>query len=443
MMHVAIIGAGWSGLAAAADLAQRGIRVTVFEASRSLGGRARRVVLDGNAVDNGQHILIGAYRDTLAMMRKVGADPDQMLSRLPLALQYADGFRLRAPGLPAPLHLAMALITARGLSWSDRFHAMRLMTALQAARFRVEPDIAVTELLARHRQSPTLCSHVWDPLCVSALNTPAHSASARCFAAVLRDSLAGPSSHSDMLIPKVDLSALFPEPAAKFIARYGGELRLGTPVRRITPIAASTDRAVSDAGFQLDDDRQHYSHVIAAVAPQHAAALLTGDARLAPQRTIIDALAYQPIVTCYLQYPSSVRLPSPMLGFTGNLMQWLFDRGQLGGSKGLLAAVISAEGAHLELNQAELAQRVHAEIAGGLPGSGSLPAPTWSRVVTEKRATFACTADLQRPATKTPVPGLLLAGDYIASEYPGTLETAVRQGLAAAALINAEAEAIR
>ena len=435
MMHVAIVGAGWSGLAAATDLAQRGIRVTVFEASRSLGGRARRVVLDGNAVDNGQHILIGAYRDTLTMMRKVGADPDQMLSRLPLALQYADGFRLRAPGLPAPLHLAMALITARRLTWSDRFHAMRLMAALQVAQFRVEPDIAVTELLARHKQSPALCSHVWNPLCVSALNTPAHSASASCFAAVLRDSLAGPRHHSDMLIPKVDLSALFPEPAARFITRCGGDVRLGRPVRRITPIAASTDRAESGTGLRLDDDQQPYSHVIIAVAPQHAAALLAGDARLAPQRAIIDALKYQPIVTCYLQYPASVRLPLPMLGFTGKLVQWLFDRGQLGGDKGLLAAVISAEGAHLELNRDDLAQRVHVEIGGGMPGSGNLPEPTWSRVVTEKRATFACTAGLQRPAAKTPVPGLLLAGDYIAGEYPGTLETAVRQGLAAAALV--------
>lgn len=434
-MHVAIVGAGWSGLSAATDLVQRGIRVTVFEASRSLGGRARRITLDGNAVDNGQHILIGAYRDSLAMMRKVGANPDQLLTRLPLALQYADGFSLRAPNLPAPLHLVIALATTHGLSWSDRLLAARLMVALQLARFCVEPDITVADLLARHKQSPALCSHVWEPLCVSALNTPAHSASASCFAAVLRDSLAGPRQSSEMLIPRVDLSALFPEPAARFIARYGGELKLGTPVRNITIVAADAEVAAPGSAFQLNDGTERYTHVIVAVAPQHAAALLAGDARLAPQRAIIDALDYQPIVTCYLQYPASISLPTPMLGFTGNTVQWLFDRGQLGGNKGLLAAVISAKGEHMELDQANLAQRVHLEIATWMKVSGSLPAPQWSRVVTEKRATFSCIANLQRPAAKTPVPGLILAGDYISSPYPGTLETAVRQGLLAAKLV--------
>ena len=426
--HVAIIGAGWSGLAAAVTLAARGIGVTVYEASRSLGGRARRINLGGNELDNGQHILIGAYRDTLGLMRKIGVDPESALSRLPLELRYADGFCLRAPRLPSPLHLILALATSKGLDWAERIAAARLMAALQAARYHFDTDISVAELLARHRQSVRLCNHVWHPLCVSALNTPAHQASANAFAAVLRDSLAGPRAHSDMLIPRVDLSALLPEPAATFIEQHEGRIRLGTPVRRIRQSTEHSGR------FRLDDSTDVYSHVIVATAPQHAGALLAGDARLAPVRAIVDALAYQPIVTCYLQYPDDVRLPSPMLGFTSGMLQWLFDRGRLGGAKGLLAAVISAEGAHQELDQQALARQVHEEIAAGA-FSGTLPVPLWSRAVTEKRATFSCTPGLQRPAASTPVPGLLLTGDYIAGDYPGTLETAVRQGLAAAALI--------
>lgn len=191
--------------------------------------------------------------------------------------------------------------------------------------------------------------------------------------------------------------------------------------------------------FRLDASAEAYTSVIIATAPQHAAALLQ-DERLAAARRIIEALNYQPIVTCYLQYPGELSLPCPMLGFASGMVQWLFDRGQLGGPRGLLAAVISAEGVHRELDQAELTQRVHEDIAAGLkplPGT-SLSPPLWSRVITEKRATFSCDAGVQRPPCKTPVNGLLLAGDYVASDYPGTLEAAVRSGLAAAAAIEVD-----
>ena len=168
--------------------------------------------------------------------------------------------------------------------------------------------------------------------------------------------------------------------------------------------------------------------VILATAPQHAAALLQ---EVVPAALVdcIGALRYQPIVTCYLQYPAGQQLPAPMLGLNGTV-QWLFDRGQLGGESGLLAAVISTEGRHRELPNAELAQQVHAEIAAVL--GPALPQPAWSRVITEKRATWSCEAGVRRPEMRTGVSGLMLAGDYVQCDYPGTLETAVRQGQAAA-----------
>lgn len=423
--HVAVIGAGWAGLAAAVTLTRRGTRVTLFEASRNLGGRARRVTLDGKALDNGQHILIGAYRDTLDMMRTVGVDPDKALTRLPLELRYADGFHLRAPEMRAPLHLALALATTKGLTWAERWQAVRFMGSLRAAHFRFEPELTVATLLQRQRQGNTLCKYLWEPLCISALNTPPERASASAFAAVLRDSLAGSREDSDLLIPRTDLGALLPEPAARFIEQQGSTIRLGSAVRSIRPPCDSAGH------FELDEDATEYTHVIIATGPQHAAALLA-DARLATQRAQVEALAWQPIVTCYLHYPESVRLPCPMLGFAGGIVQWLFDRGQLGGPTGLLAAVISAEGVHREFDQEELIHRVHREIAATQFSGMPAPAPAWSRVITEKRATFSCDAGIQRPAMETPVPGLLLAGDYVDSDYPGTLETAVRQGLAAA-----------
>jgi len=149
---------------------------------------------------------------------------------------------------------------------------------------------------------------------------------------------------------------------------------------------------------------------------------------LADALSRINAFSYEPIVTCYLQYPESVSLPSPMLGFTGGILQWVFDRARIGGPKGLLAAVISASGAHGELSKESLVSRIDSELRSAI---GSLPSPLRSRVIAEKRATFSCRPGIGRPMATTALPGLVVAGDYVAGDYPGTLEAAVRSGVAA------------
>jgi squalene-associated FAD-dependent desaturase len=423
--RVAVVGAGWAGLAAAATLAERGLPVTVFEASRSLGGRARRVTLDGVDLDNGQHILIGAYGETLRLMRLVGADPERLLVRLPLELRYASGFRLRAPPLPAPLHLLAGLVLASGLTAAERFAAARFVAGLRRRRFALDADESVARLLARHGQTGALRDRLWVPLCVSALNTPPERASARVFANVLRDTLGGGRAASDLLLPKSDLGALFPAPAAAFVAARRGEIRLGAAVRGI---------ARDGAGLRLDADPGPFSHVVLASPPQLAPALLGGLPELGKLAATIAAIEHEPIYTCYLQYPDGVSLPFPMLGFGGGLAQWAFDRGTLSGHRGLLAVVLSAGGEHEALTHAELAAAIHAELAAGLPG---LPPARWYRVIAERRATFSCRPGLVRPGNATAVPGLVLAGDYTTSDYPATLEAAIRSGVAAADLVSA------
>ncbi len=435
MTRVAIIGAGYAGMAAAVTLSAAGHAVSVFESSRVLGGRARKVEFADSHIDNGQHILIGAYRDTLQLMEQVGMDPAQALLRLPLTLHYPN-FRLHAPMLPAPLHLALALLTAHGLSWSEKWAAIRFMQWLKQQRFSLPTDTTVTALLDAHAQPQQLRRYLWEPLCISALNTPADQASAQVFANVLRDSLAAARESSDLLIPRVNLSALFPEAAASFVETHGGALHMRTAIRQIQH---------DDQGFVLEGDRegdtddntaaeQRYSHVIAAVGPHHLPRLLTALPALAPVCVQVEALHWEPIVTCYLRYPAGTSLPRPMLGLCDGYVHWAFDRGQLDGNDGLFAAVISARGTHSDLTREALASAVHLELKTLLP---TLPEPLDSQVITEKRATFACTPNLIRPTTKTPLPGLLLAGDYVASDYPATIESAVRSGIAAAqAVIN-------
>ncbi len=423
LTRVAVVGAGWAGMAAAVCLADREIPVTVFEASRNLGGRARRVSIDGAELDNGQHILIGAYRETLALMRKVGADPGKLLMRLPLELRFAGGFHLRAPRLPYPLNLLLALLGARGLSLAQGVAAIRFMSRMQKDGFRVKPDCSVAVLLETNGQLGALRRYLWEPLCIAALNTPPADASAQVYAHVLRDGLTGARENSDLLLPRTDLGRLFPEPAAAFIGAHGGSIDMGVTVHRISR---------DGTAFFLDDRPQRFSHVIIACAPQHASTLLDGFPELEQCRRTIDALQYEPIFTCYLRYPNPVRLSSPMLGLAGPICQWVFDRGQLSGQLGLLAVVISATGTHEELSQQELAGRIHAELKAALPG---LPEPLWTKIIGEKRATFSCRPALMRPAGETDVQGLFLAGDYTANGYPGTLEAAVRSGLVAARLI--------
>jgi len=420
---VAVIGAGWSGLACAVTLADKGVPVAVFEASRHPGGRARRVSVEGIDLDNGQHVLIGAYQETLALMRMVGADPGASLLRMPLELRYAGGFRLRLPRMPAPFNLLAAALTAKGMSLPERLRMSAFFLRLRAARFLVDPDRSVDELLRASGQTGSLRRFVWEPLCVSALNTPAARASARVFVTVLRDALTGDSGASDLLIPRTDLGRLFPEHALRYVSGRGARIEFAAPVRRIVR---------AGGGFSLHPDAEGYSHVIVATGAQHACSLLAGFPELAATCRVIDSLDFEPIYTCYLQYPGDSRLPCPMLGFSGGIVQWAFDRGRLGGPPGLIAAVVSASGAHQDLSQEDFGARVHAELGTFIAG---LPPPKWVRVIAEKRASFSCRPGISRPPNRTPVRGIVLAGDYTASDYPATLESAVRSGRAAAHIV--------
>ncbi|HEX6265701.1 MAG TPA: hydroxysqualene dehydroxylase HpnE [Burkholderiales bacterium] len=405
--RVAVVGAGYAGMAAAVALAGRGIPVTVFEAGTVPGGRARRIVSQGHELDNGQHILIGAYAALFGLMREVGVPSDALL-RLPLEVSYAKRFAFRSLWLPGSAGLLGGLLLARGIPLRERLAAVRFMRTLKKHGFRISSDLTVLELLQQHRQDGRIAHYLWGPLCVSALNTPVAQASARVFLAVLRDTLAGAPEASDLLLPRVDLSRLFPEPAAEYVRRKGGEVRLRSPVSSLEELR----------GFQAK---------IIAVGPHQLERLLPDVA--------LD-YAYQPIYTCYLQYGARVRLPFPMLGMAEGLVQWVFDRGTLLGEKGRLACVISAQGDHQQMTQEELAATCHRELAQVLRG---LPAPQWARVIAEKRATIACVPDVHRPGMETSMPNVYLAGDYTDPEYPPTLEAAVRSGLRAAERVLARA----
>ena len=421
---VAVIGGGYAGMAAAVELAGHGVPVSVFEAAPALGGRARRVTVNDTALDNGLHILIGAYSETLRLIDKVAPKRDSFLRR-PLDLQIHNRFHLRAPKLPAPLHVAGALFTAKGLSFDDKRAAARFMTAMKAIRYQLAQDCTVEALLAENQQPIFLIDYLWAPLCLAALNTPLQRASAQVFLNVLRDSLGAGRAASDLLLARSDLTALFPKPAAEYVRACGAQVEVCATVERIT-------RDGSRFALQVQGHARQFDRVICAVAPHRVSPLLADIAELQGAAKQIEALHYEPIHSVWLQFNGAVRLPAPMIGLADSPAQWLFDREAICGQRGLIGAVISASEDQIGEAQDKLAKRVVADIARAF---GPLPKLLWHRVIAEKRATFSCTPGLQRPEAETPCPGFVLAGDYVAGDYPATIEAAVRSGIAAAGLI--------
>ncbi|HEY8118863.1 MAG TPA: hydroxysqualene dehydroxylase HpnE [Methylophilaceae bacterium] len=422
-----MIGGGCAGLAAATRLAEQGMSPTLFEASSQLGGRARAVSWKGLQLDNGQHILLGAYGETLCLLSLAGIKPGHSLLRLPLQINVPGRFELIAPKyLPAPLHILAGLIRAKGLSLKERMAALRFILWMRLNHFTLSADETLTSLLTRKAQPANVIKLLWEPLCLAALNTPLDSASAQVFLNVLRDSFAQSSADSDMLLPRHDLSTIIAEPLAAYILAQGGNIALNAPISRL---------ARTSNGFEIetaDGKITQFDQVIVATSPFRVAELLAELPELKDIAALCTQFSYQPIYTIYLQYPENVELNAPMVGLTDSHGQWVFDRGRLCGQHGLLAVIVSAEGAHQKLTQEALAIAIRKELSHVFP---HLPEPLWHKVIAEKRATFACIAKLKRPRQETALPGLYLAGDYTAGDYPATIEGAVRSGVQCANLI--------
>lgn len=433
---VVVIGAGWAGCAAAAELAAHGASVTLLEASEELGGRARRLhlMLNGqpHMLDNGQHLLLGAYTDTAALFKQLNIDIDAVFERRPFELRYPDGFRLQAARLPAPWHLAAAVFAARGLSAVDRTALIGLLRRLKTTHWNIGSDRNITEWLLECKQTPNVIRRVWRPLALAALNTPLERASAQIFANVLRDSLGATTLASEMWVPRTDLSALLPDAVERYVLAHGGEVRRD----------ARVDRVLRNTRFRLqlrnEPERPiEADAVVYAASPAYLERIAGPSAALTPIVETVARFEYEPLYTVYLKYSPHIRVPRGMLALADDpakrrYAQWVFDRGTLDRrNEGVLAAIISSSGPH----EAESIEDVCQAVAVQLTDDLNLPAPLDARAIAERRATLAAVPDLRRPANRTPWQDFVLAGDWTDSEYPSTLETALRSGRAAARLL--------
>jgi squalene-associated FAD-dependent desaturase len=431
---IIIVGGGWAGLTCAVELTALGHAVTVLESSRQLGGRARRVAFDEQTVDNGQHIFLGAYHHTLDLLKRLDVSLEETLRRQVLDLFLVQSgrhkFQLRLPHLLSPLNLLLGLLGSKGFSLLDRWHAFLFGLRLFSNIMVSEEDTSVAELLARHKQTTAAIRALWEPICLASMNTPIEEASAQVFIRVLHDSFCRSYRDADILIPRVDLGRLLPDKAFDFVEQHGGFVHLN---QRVTDLLIE-QRHIT--GVKCEDKKYEASHVVLTIPPYACQPLLKPHSAMHDIAYNMNGYDHYPICTVYLQYPTSVQTDRPLQGFLGATTQWIVDR-EVSGQAGLIAAVISGPGAHMQLDNEQLAALVQDELQQFFP---HWPAANSVMVIREKRATFSCRAgiNLLRPSNRTPVRGLWLAGDYTNTGYPATIESAVISGQQAAQLIHHE-----
>ena len=442
----AVIGGGFAGLSAGVRLAREGARVVVLEARSRLGGRATAFAdrETGELMDNGQHVLLGCYSDTLSFLTDIDAlDGVKRSPQLGMTMIDRAGreSRLECPQLPSPLHLIAGVFDWDALAWRDRLSILRMAAPLRVARRQLHdrtggphkiaasPGETVDNWLIRNGQTARLREMLWEPLALAALNQSPSRAAAPVFARVLAEMFGADAQLAAILLPTRPLDAMYADPARAFIERRGGEVRTGASA--VVRIDGTTLGAVSTAAQQWP-----VRTVIAAVPWFAISDVFEGDAQaLRPILARARALASSPIVTVNLWFDRRV-IDQPFLGLPGRSMQWVFDKQAMSGVAGAalsyLSMVSSGASPLVDLANPELVAMAHEELVDAVPAARSARLLRGT-VIREPRATFSLApGQPERPGTLTPVTGLYLAGDWIDTGLPATIESAVRSGHRAA-----------
>lgn len=437
-----VIGAGFAGLSAAARMAQDGLRVLVLEARSRPGGRASafRDGPSGETVDNGQHVLFGCYRETRAFLRRIGAE-DRVRFQTDLDVCSIDegGRRsvLRCPMVPPPLHLLAGVLEWEALAVRDRLPVLRLVRPLRQARryyrgraahLPVSPGETVDQWLAVNGQTGPLHRLLWEPLALAALNQRPSIAAAEPFVRVLAELFGGSREDAAIGVPIVPLDEMYATPASAFVEARGGSVRLGCSASLVLD-ASSVD--------VVCEGRRLKAPAVISTVPWHALAALV-DERMAASRPFdrivatAAAMESSPIVTVNVWLDRPV-LDVPFVGLPGRSMHWIFDKRAAFGDRAAHVSLVSSGADDLtRRTNADVIDTALRELWDAVPSARAAGLRRAS-VVRVPHATFSLAPGApQRPGCETPFANLFLAGDWIDTGLPGTIESAVVSGHRAA-----------
>ena len=436
---VIVIGGGVSGLAAAVRLAGSGARVALLEQSPKLGGRCYsfRDEATGDIVDNGQHVLVGAYTHTLAYLEAIGTRKFLKAQESILFVHPTDGrAALRSGTLPAPFHLASGLLTFSLLPLADRLRCLRAGLFLRSWSSGKERQLGAESVdgwLRRLGQSARSREVLWDPLCVSIMNEQPARASALLFARALRAAFLASRDDAAVLIPTIGQTELYVEPAVRYLASHGAHVRPGPEVGSVTEDGGRV------TGVRLADGSVLSAPaVIAAVPPHSLGKIVPEGCAGATPFSGLGAFAFSPIISIHLWFDREV-MDADFAAIVGKELQWVFNRRRLtgaGSTAGYLSGVISGAYASVDRTKEELVARAVRDIASVFPACAGARLLS-SMVIKEKRATFSATSAAEglRPSAETPIDGFFLAGDWTNTGLPATIEGAIRSGETAAARV--------
>jgi len=432
-----VIGGGCAGLSAATLLADNGARVLVLEARPGLGGRASAFTdpSTGERVDNGQHILMGCYRDTLAFLDRIGAgDRVNWQSSLKISMIDRAGHHsvLSLPALPSPLNFLAGVLAWDALSWPEKLSVLRvgamrrLSAGADAAVGRDTLGVSVRAWLHQYGQAERLCELFWEPLALAALNQSIDRADASHFIAVLERVFGPDPSAAALVLPAVPLDELYAEPSRTHLTERGSEIRVNAPAKVVIDRNTVRGARVRDDVFEAP--------IVVSTVPWYSFGALFDSPPPGLARTIANAtsLASLPIVTVNLWFDRAV-MHEPLVGLPGRDFQWVFDRRALiGGATSHLSMISSGAETIVSRTNGELTAIALAEIRQALPDARRATLRK-AVAVREKRSTFSLAPDAPpRPGTRTAIEGFLLAGDWIETGLPATIESAVISGRLAA-----------
>lgn len=438
--RVIIIGGGFAGLAAGVALSERGAGVFLLEQRKHLGGRAYSFIdqTTGDVVDNGQHLFMGCYHQTIAFLGKIGCLDRLRFQHKPRVdfLDRENGFTsFECPALPAPLHAVAGLFRMKGISFGDKLRTIKVGRAIQQNGHAKSTTLTVSDWLDSLHQSPRIKERFWYPMAIATLNEAPEIASAAMLKVVLRAAFGGGRKSTSIGIARVGLSDLYTDGARAFIEAHGGEVRVGAPVNQII-----IEQGQAVAVELKDGERIAADAIISAVPPQALLSMLPREFSETEFANLAQ-LGASPIVSINLWFDRSI-IDREFVGLIGTRSQWIFNKDLIvkpNRQANQIAVIISAAHQYVDWTKAQLVEMALAELHELLPASRAATL-RHTRIVKEREATLSHTlaSDHLRPGPQTSIPNLMLAGDWTATGLPATIESAVISGNIAAQLVGDE-----